>query len=199
MLLLGTILCLVVQPHAAGRFDTLLQLRADETAYFADRLHASPLGVEKNYGSVAQRGVFATENNGNIREQRIWALKADNGYLNLRQTYDFDGLNRLTVMGESVLGGGSGGGSWTETNGYDRWGNRWAVNSGPQSYLTPMESGWIESSTNRVTVARLVPTGLGVVSYYGGGQLKNNDLYLQEFRALSDYLKNREFISPDNQ
>ena len=91
--------------------------------------------IELGYGAVG------TENNGNIREQKIWARKADNGYLNLRQTYDFDGLNRLTAMGESVLGGGSGGGSWTETNQYDRWGNRWASNTGPQSFLTPAEAG----------------------------------------------------------
>ena len=124
--------------------------------------------IELGYGAVG------TENNGNIWEQRIWARKADNGYLNLRQTYDFDGLNRLTLMGESVLGGGSGGGSWTETNMYDRRGKRWAVNSGSQSFLTPAESGWIESSTNRVTVARVTPTALGTVSYYAGGQLKSH-------------------------
>lgn len=124
--------------------------------------------IELGYGPVA------TVNNGNIREQKIWARKADNGYLNLRQTYEFDGLNRLTVVGETVLGGGSSGGNWTETNAYDRWGNRWATSTIPQSFLTPAAPDWIQSATNRVITARATPTTTGTIQYYAGGQVKSH-------------------------
>ncbi len=120
--------------------------------------------IELGYGATA--GV----NNGNVREQKIWAKKGNGTYLNLLQTYDYDGLNRLTVFGESVLGGGSSGGSWTQTNGYDRWGNRWAVSSGAQSLLTPGQQSWIDAGTNRVVTA----TGGGTVGYLASGEMASH-------------------------
>lgn len=115
--------------------------------------------VELGYGSTA------TVNNGNLRTQSIWSKKSSGTQLQLGQSYDYDLRNRLTTFSESVTAGGAGGGNWTETNGYDRWSNRWATGT----YVgtrTPSSSAQIDAATNRVT-----QTASGAVTYNAAGNL----------------------------
>ncbi len=81
------------------------------------------LCLEWGYGS-------ASANNGNVMEAKQWSKKTAGGYLNLQSTFTYDGRNRLHTFNESVLSGGTSGGAWGQTNGYDRYGNRWATTAG---------------------------------------------------------------------
>ena len=98
----------------------------------------------------------AGNNNGNIVESRQWARKTAGGYLNLLSSFGYDGRNRLTTFNESVVSGGSTGGSWGQTNGYDRYGNRWATPTGiTQSDWTPTQQSNFDAAKNQITTAKL--------------------------------------------
>jgi len=90
-------------------------------------------------------------NNGNITSSRQWARKTAGGYLNLQASFGYDGRNRLTTFNESVVSGGS----WGQTNFYDRYGNRWANPSGiTQSDWTPTQQSNVDAAKNQITTAK---------------------------------------------
>lgn len=77
-----------------------------------------------------------TNNNGNML-----GVNYTGGGLSYTQTFFYDSLNRLTTAQENS------GSSWSQTNGYDRYGNRWvALGGGSQSlYFNAANnriSGW---------------------------------------------------------
>jgi RHS repeat-associated protein len=96
---------------------------------------SSTVGLSYTYGT--------TNNNGNVLTHSYAG-----GGLSYTQTFEYDALNRLTVTGE-------GAGSWSETNLYDRYGNRSVA--GGLSF---------SDITNRITTAGY--------SYDGAGNLKND-------------------------
>ena len=55
-----------------------------------------------------------TNNNGNVQ-----SLTYNGGGLSYTQDFGYDALNRLTTSNENS------GSSWSQTNGYDQYGNRW--------------------------------------------------------------------------
>jgi YD repeat-containing protein len=87
-------------------------------------------------------GAAGTTNNGNVQRQLIQAPS-----LNLTQVFTYDSLNRLASANES---GGTG--PWTQTYGYDRYGNRAVTGAGdyiPAPALTPTSTAAYTASTNR--------------------------------------------------
>ncbi len=76
--------------------------------------------------------------------------KQTSGSLTLSQTYDYDGVNRLSAVNESVTSGGTGGGAWSRGYDYDAYGNRAATGSfvGP---ATPSALSAFTATTNRLT------------------------------------------------
>jgi hypothetical protein len=77
----------------------------------------------------------ATTNNGNLKSQTISPLGR-------KQTFTYDGKNRLESAVEQPVGGGAV--SWSQTFGYDDFGNRWvgaftgALPNGPWWYQIPV-------------------------------------------------------------
>jgi RHS repeat-associated protein len=71
---------------------------------------------------------YGAANNGNLESQDI----AADGFL-VRQNYTYDKLNRLETAIEATLptAGSTG---WKQTNGYDRWGNRWVSDLPADTY-----------------------------------------------------------------
>jgi RHS repeat-associated protein len=80
----------------------------------------------------------ATQNNGNLVSQTItrgsssWTMN----YTMPDGTSGYDGMNRLKAANET--------GGWTESYGYDRWGNRWLSETGLPALNdeTPKTSSW---------------------------------------------------------
>ena len=100
----------------------------------------SLLSLDYSYG--------ATNNNGNVLSQTITAT----GF-SKQQSYSYDALNRLQQADEI--------GSWSQTYGYDRYGNRW-VN--PGSYvrdptLTPQSQSAFDANYNRLLGCQYDPAG----------------------------------------
>jgi hypothetical protein len=130
--------------------------------------------------AVTARGV----GRGRVRERRgvgcgasgdEWCIElgywGGGGYLQLQQSYGYDGLNRLTTFGETVTAGGSSsGGSWGHTNWYERWRNRWATGTLPQGMVTPSWAWAIDAGTNRVV------TGFNnaAIWYTASGEMKRS-------------------------
>jgi len=83
-----------------------------------------------------------TSNNGNLHSQRISydAIGGEAASWANTQGFTYDKLNRLNVFSEVAA---------TETNSYDRWGNRWATVSGLSgSPLTPAGEAWFNQTNN---------------------------------------------------
>jgi YD repeat-containing protein len=121
------------------------------------------LCLEWDYGGA--------DNNGNVKEARQWVKKTAGGFLNLKTLYGYDSRNRLETANELVVSGGTSGGSWSQTNGYDRYGNRWATSSGiGQSDWTPQDSSYVNAATNRLTKSRF-GGGTQPVTYDAAGFL----------------------------
>lgn len=100
---------------------------------------ASVLQLDYSYETAGQH-----DNNGNVRTQTINVPNGSGGTAVMTQSYAYDALNRLQSMSESN-------GGWTQTYGYDRFGNRW-VSAGnvPNSLLTPQSSGAFDQATNKI-------------------------------------------------
>ena len=85
---------------------------------YNNRLQATEikLGTSGSPTSVVSLGYGygGTNNNGNVLTH-IYS----GGGLSYTQTFNYDSLNRLTTANENS------GSSWSQTNGYDRYGNRW--------------------------------------------------------------------------
>jgi RHS repeat-associated protein len=79
-----------------------------------------------------------TDNNGNVKSQ-VNTI----GSLAITQTYSYDSLNRLGATVETTTSGSG----WSETNGYDRYGNRWIDLGGGSQNLT------FSATTNRITTS----------------------------------------------
>jgi RHS repeat-associated protein len=106
----------------------------------------------------------ATNNNGNVQ-----SIAYNGGGLSYTQTFAYDALNRLTTAQENS------GTSWSQTNGYDRYGNRWIdLGGGSQSlYFT--------ASNNRITgssydsAGNLLNDGVHTYTYDGENKISKVD------------------------
>src|SRR6185436_8031193 len=87
---------------------------------------ASVVGLTYSYGG--------TDNNGNVH-----SIDYAGGGLSNTQSFGYDALNRLTTSSES-------GSSWSQTNGYDQYGNRWIDLGGGIQSLTFNTSNRITNS-----------------------------------------------------
>jgi RHS repeat-associated protein len=135
---------------------------------------SSILKLDYEYTSSCQTG-----NNGNVLKQTINASG-----LILTQTYCYDALNRLSSASENS------GASWSQTYGFDRYGNRWVngyIVPGNES-RTPTSQSAFNQSNNQIQLS-----GFG---YDTSGNLKNDPttvvnamLYDAENRQVS-YTKN---------
>ncbi|MEK6322106.1 MAG: RHS repeat-associated core domain-containing protein [Acidobacteriota bacterium] len=109
------------------------RLQPEQIGLGTSSADSSTLRLDYTYGS--------TNNNGNVQTQRIVA-----GSLDVTQSYTYDELNRLKTANESS------GTNWSQTYGYDRWGNRWvsASTGYTLSSLTPTASGAFNTANNRL-------------------------------------------------
>jgi RHS repeat-associated protein len=115
------------------------------------------LGTSGNPTSVVSLGYNygTTDNNGNVRTHTY-----SGGGLSYTQTFGYDSLNRLTTSTES-------GSSWSQTNAYDRYGNRWIDLGGGNQNL------YFNTSNNRITGA----------SYDSAGNLFNDGTHAYTYDA----------------
>lgn len=105
-----------------------------------------------------------TNNNGNVQ-----SIAYSGGGLSYTQTFAYDALNRLTTAQENS------GSNWSQTNGYDRYGNRWiSLGGGSQSlYFT--------ASNNRITgssydsAGNLLNDGTHTYTYDGENKISKVD------------------------
>lgn len=97
-----------------------------------------------------------TNNNGNVQ-----SIAYSGGGLTYTQTFAYDALNRLTTAQENS------GTNWSQTNGYDRYGNRWIDLGGGNQSL------YFTTSNNRITGA----------SYDNAGNLLNDGLHSYAYDA----------------
>ncbi|MGH9971216.1 MAG: RHS repeat-associated core domain-containing protein, partial [Pyrinomonadaceae bacterium] len=136
-------------PHGATASITLGNDLVERTD-FNSRLQPTfiKLGTTSTPTSLLQLGyeytsTCQTGNNGNVLKQTITALG-----LSLTQNYCYDALNRIASASENS------GANWTQTYGYDRWGNRWvsASTGYTLSSLTPTSSGAFNTTNNRLVM-----------------------------------------------
>ncbi len=107
------------------------------------------MGLSYNYGT--------TTNNGNLQ-----SVSYSGGGLSYTQSFGYDALNRLTTSSES-------GSSWSQTNGYDQYGNRWIDYGGGVHNLA------FSATTNRITTSGY--------SYDSAGNLTNDTVHTYGFDA----------------
>jgi len=119
----------------------------------------SVLDSAYNYGT--------TNNNGNVQ-----SVTYAGGGLSYTQNFGYDALNRLTTSSENS------GASWSQTNVYDRYGNRQIDYGGGVYNLA------FSSSTNRITTSGF--------SYDAAGNLTNDTIHAYTFDAEN------KIISVDN-
>jgi len=110
-------------PHGAIQQMSLANgLVSVATPYSTDRMQpqsvtttgsTTPLSLGFYY--CPNKGLSCTTNNGNLKTQTMATL---------RQDYGYDKANRLSSAGET--GGSS---EWSQTYGYDAYGNRWVITS----------------------------------------------------------------------
>lgn len=97
-----------------------------------------------------------TNNNGNVQ-----SVAYTGGGLSYTQTFAYDALNRLTTAQENS------GSNWSQTNGYDRYGNRWIDLGGGNQSL------YFTASNNRITGS----------SYDNAGNLLNDGVHSYTYDA----------------
>jgi RHS repeat-associated protein len=134
---------------------------------YNERLQATEikLGTSGNPTSIVALayGYGTTSNNGNVLTHTY-----NGGGLSYTQTFGYDSLNRLTTSSES-------GSSWSQTNAYDRYGNRWIdLGGGTQSL-------YFNTANNRITggsydaAGNLLNDGSHSYSYDAENKLTNVD------------------------
>jgi len=128
-------------------FNTRLQ--PTEIGLGTSGISTSVVGLTYNYGT--------TNNNSNVL-----SVSYAGGGLNYTQSFGYDPLNRLTSASES-------GSAWSQTNAYDRYGNRQIDYGGGNYNLT------FSSSTNRITTSGY--------SYDSAGNLTNDPVHSYGFDA----------------
>ena len=132
------------------------------------------LGTTKATGSLTATGPTPTaglllldysygtsSNNGNVLSQRIRVGTS----LNQNQVYTYDALNRLKTAGETGSGA-----AWSQTYGYDRYGNRRVTagaSHGSNQALTPQSTADIAAGTNRLAGTK----GVNTIAYDWAGNL----------------------------
>ena len=104
-----------------------------------------------------------TTNNGNVQ-----SMGYTGGGLSYTQSFGYDSLNRLTTSSES-------GSAWSQTNAYDRYGNR-QIDYGGGSYNLAFSA-----TTNRITTSGY--------SYDAAGNLTNDTVHAYTFDAENKILK----------
>ena len=143
---------------------------ANCTAQSGDLLH-----LAFGYTDAHQAG-----NNGNIVSQTITMPKAGSPSTSLvvGQAYQYDPLNRISQVDESIVSGGNGqGGAWTTTFGHDEYGNMWfggtvrgvptASSSADIDVTKNRVVGWSYDGTGNLTGN----SGLGTLSYDGENRM----------------------------
>jgi RHS repeat-associated protein len=121
-----------------SRFNLRLQLRLVTLGTAAADVFRLDYG---DYGGTA--------NNGNVLSQSIYHQATGGTWT---QAFTYDGANRVTSVSEAAAAGPA----WSQTYGYDRFGNRWVPSSGlPLSPLTPTVAGDFSAATNRLTAPNL--------------------------------------------
>ena len=120
------------------------------------------LGTSGNPTSVVSLGYTygTTNNNGNVLTHTY-----SGGGLTYTQTFAYDSLNRLTTSSESS--------SWSQTNSYDRYGNRWIDLGGGNQSL------YFNTANNRITGS----------SYDSAGNLLNDGLHAYTYDAENKIAK----------
>src|ERR1041385_4000664 len=126
------------------------RLQANEIKLGTSGAPTSALDLTYNYGT--------TNNNGNVQ-----SLTYAGGGLSYTQNFGYDSLNRLTTANENS------GASWSQTNGYDQYGNRWIDYGGGVHNLA------FSTSNNRITTAGF--------NYDANGNLTNDTIHAYTFDA----------------
>ncbi|HEV8431327.1 MAG TPA: RHS repeat-associated core domain-containing protein [Pyrinomonadaceae bacterium] len=134
---------------------------------YNNRLQATDikLGTSGNPTSVIALSYSygTTNNNGNVLSHSY-----SGGGLSYTQSFGYDAVNRLTTSSES-------GSSWSQTNAYDRYGNR-QIDYGGGTYNLSFSS-----STNRITTSGY--------SYDSAGNLTNDTVHTYSFDAENKIVK----------
>ena len=118
---------------------------------------SSVFGLTYGYGTTA--------NNGNLL-----SIGYSGGGLSYTQSFGYDALNRLTTSQETNVGT-----SWSQTNGYDRYGNRWIDLGGGSQNL------YFTASSNRITggsydnAGNLLSDGIHTYAYNGENKIRTID------------------------
>lgn len=122
----------------------------------------SKIDLTYNYG--------ATNNNGNLQSTGYSLGVGGFTQALYTQSFSYDSLNRLSTATETSSGGST---SWSQTNGYDRYGNRWIDLGGGNQSL------YFTASTNRITGW----------SYDASGNLLNDGVHAYTYNAESKISK----------
>jgi hypothetical protein len=105
-----------------------------------------------------------TGNNGNLQSLSYSLDVGGYSQTLYTQAFSYDSLNRLATATETSSGGST---SWSQTNGYDRYGNRWVDLGGGNQSL------YFTASTNQITGW----------SYDAAGNLLNDGLHAYTYDA----------------
>jgi RHS repeat-associated protein len=108
----------------------------------------------------------STANNGNVQ-----SIAYSGGGLSYTQSFSYDSLNRLSTATETS-GSTT---NWSQTNGYDQYGNRWIDYGGGSHNLS------FSSTTNRITTSGF--------SYDSAGNLTNDTIHSYTFDAENKIVK----------
>ncbi len=109
----------------------------------------------------------ATDNNGNLRRQEVYIPHDDqmSSSDNFAQFYDYDSLNRLQAVRETLNGGAV---QWQQAYTYDRWGNRTIDQTNTWGNGINKKDFTVNTGNNRLGV----PGGqTGTMSYDAAGNL----------------------------
>jgi RHS repeat-associated protein len=116
------------------------------------------LGTSANPSSALQLdyGYGTTTNNGNVLSQTITIQAPGQNSTSFVQSYSYDQVNRLSSASET-----SGGQTWSQQFGYDRFGNMWvsACTGITLSQLTPQGQGAFNAANNRLIASQYDEAG----------------------------------------
>src|SRR5258708_15344979 len=119
--------------------------------------------VQAGYGPDAT-------NNGNVMSQQV---QVGASAFSASQIYTYEPLNRIDVAQEGVSGA-----NWKQTYGYDRWGNRWMIETGTSGFdLTgvPNDASWYSAGNNRMTGGNYDSVGEGAPPPGGAERYRPGD------------------------
>ena len=179
--------------HGAASQMTLHNNLVEQTCY-TNRLQIDKhrVGASAITGCTAQAGdllhlafgytdAIQSGNNGNIVSQTITMPNTANVNTGLvvNQTYQYDRLNRISQVQETIASGGNGLGSgWTTTYGHDEYGNTW-MGGTVRGVPVPGAAGDIDITKNRVALGWTYDasgnltsnSGLGTLAYDGENRM----------------------------